>query len=442
MRLKKFALRGMIGLAVAIALCILFAGTVRSLTTPKVRFAAAKMGKFESVTELTGEVVFPETEEITVAVPEGISASVTRVFVSPGERVKKGQKLISAKVNDAEKTLASLQQEYDTQQKALESWSRKNGEIRLSRNEQQWKDAYEATREAESAERQARLSLLVLLGTGTMPESLPEDAGEEASAAWDRWQESKKTLSDARSRLSALDRFAIAEDVWTLLQQREETERKRDEAEAQMMTILLLGRQLETVTAPHAGYIAAVSVEKGGALSGDTVILTLMPEDAAPVIRTDVSDVKQSLQKGATVSIQSEYWGRVETKVTGMGLSSTGHPYADAEITQDVIYALGEVSEMMKEKIGLRLTTRAQEATCLIPASAVRGSGESRYVYIGETESSAFAGTKMIVRKQDVTVLAESADTVSIAEDLSRSKVLYMEDRALSEGGTVMQYEE
>ena len=128
MRLKKFALRGMIGLAVAIALCILFAGTVRSLTTPKVRFAAAKMGKFESVTELTGEVVFPETEEITVAVPEGISASVTRVFVSPGERVKKGQKLISAKVNDAEKTLASLQQEYDTQQKALESWSRKNGE--------------------------------------------------------------------------------------------------------------------------------------------------------------------------------------------------------------------------------------------------------------------------------------------------------------------------
>ena len=46
------------------------------------------------------------------------------------------------------------------------------------------------------------------------------------------------------------------------------------------------------------------------------------------------------------------------------------------------------------------------------------------------------------MRKYDVTVLAESASTVSVAEDLSYSKVLYMEDRVISEGGTVMLYEE
>ena len=45
MNLKTFALRGMIILAVVIALCILFSGTIRTLTTPKVRFAKAKMGK-------------------------------------------------------------------------------------------------------------------------------------------------------------------------------------------------------------------------------------------------------------------------------------------------------------------------------------------------------------------------------------------------------------
>ena len=96
----------------------------------------------------------------------------------------------------------------------------------------------------------------------------------------------------------------------------------------------------------------------------------------------------------------------------------------------------------MKEDIKLRLTTRAEEATCLLPASAVRGSGNGRYVYVGEQESSAFAGSRIAVRKYDVTVLAESASTVSVAEDLSYSKVLYMEDRVISEGGTVMLYEE
>ena len=47
MRLKKIALRGMIILAAIVALCILFAGTLRSLTTPKVEFAEVKNGKFE-----------------------------------------------------------------------------------------------------------------------------------------------------------------------------------------------------------------------------------------------------------------------------------------------------------------------------------------------------------------------------------------------------------
>ena len=75
-----------------------------------------------------------------------------------------------------------------------------------------------------------------------------------------------------------------------------------------------------------------------------------------------------------------------------------------------------------------------------VPASAVRGSGDSRYVLVGETESSAFGGNRMIAKKMSVTVLAESGSTVSVAEDLTWQKVLYMEDRALTEGGPVMQY--
>ena len=77
MRFRKFALRGIIILAVVIALCVLFSGTIRSLTTPKVRFAPVKQGKFESVTELSGKVVFPEVEEIVLNVPEDATLTVS-----------------------------------------------------------------------------------------------------------------------------------------------------------------------------------------------------------------------------------------------------------------------------------------------------------------------------------------------------------------------------
>ena len=446
MRLKKFALRGMIGLAVAIALCLIFSGTIRTLTTAKVRYAPVKMGKFESVTEMTGAVAFPEKEDMTLDVPEGLTLTVTRVYASAGQKVKKGAKLFGLAVTDAEKTLASLQQELDTAQAALSSWDRKNGSIRLSRNETLWMEAWEAARTAEKEERAARLAVLALLdpeAKGVMPESLPEKAGKDLKAAWETWEKAKGEADKARTKQAGLDRYAVADDTWTLLKQREENQKKRDDAEAQMMQIMLLSRQVETVTAPHAGYVISVAVEKGGILSGDEAALcAITPEKSGPVIRTDVSGIKQNIQKGTVIQIDSNSWGRVETKVIATGVSSTGHPYADAEITDDVIWSLGEISSILKEEIKLRIVSRAQESTCLVPAAAVRGSGDGRYVYVGETETSALAGSRITVRKTPVTVLGESGGTVSVAEDLARSKVLYMEDRAIDEGASVMLYEE
>ena len=123
-------------------------------------------------------------------------------------------------------------------------------------------------------------------------------------------------------------------------------------------------------------------------------------------------------------------------------MTSAGHPYIDAQITDDVIYSIGDVASIMKDDIKLRLTTRSKESTCLVPASAVRGGGDGRYVYIGQTEASALAGSRIVVEKLNVTVLSESASTVSIAEDLSWYKVLFMEDRVINEGDSVMLYEE
>ncbi len=446
MNLKKFALRGMIILAVVIALCILFSGTIRTLTTPKVRFAKAKMGKLETVTELKGQVAFPDSEKITVNVPEGQSLTITGLLVSPGEHVYAGARLVTMKVTGGDKALEELQAAYEKARKNLDDWERKNGNIRLSRNEELWMAAYEKAAAAEREEQNARLELLIALEPleiSKVPEQLPENADDSIRGCYAAWEEAVKTRDDARKELQGLDRYAIADDVWTLLEQKKGYEKEIADSESKMMEIQMLMRKVSVITAPHEGYIATVSVERNGTVnSGTETILTITPEGKSPVIRADTSEIKQNIQKGTSARVDTESWGRPETRIINTGLDEAGHPFADAEINQDIIYALGSVSTMMQNKITLRITTKAQQSTCLIPASAVRGTGESRFVYYAEQEESAFAGKKITVKEQPVKVLAENASTVSVDEDMSYLKIIYMEDRHISEGDTVMQYEE
>ncbi len=443
MKMKKFALRGLVILAVVVALCIFFSGTVRTLTTPKVRFAQAKMGKMETETKLTGKVVFPEVEELRIPVPEGVTLTVTRVAVSAGDRVKAGDTLAAAKVTDGEKNLESLRKESETAEKELRALRKKTGTIRLTRGELEWQEAWQQDAAARNSERDAWVEVNTSLrqaGLAMENGALPEAAGEEIQAQYEAWKEASRAAEAAADRLAGLERYAIQETTWTAMQQISEYEQKIADAEERMTALQVLIRTTEKITAPRAAYISEVSMEKGATVDGDTVILKMTAEGTNPMIRVDLSEVKQEISPGTTLYIESDAWSRPATKILSVGLNLDGHPYGDAEITSDVVYALGNVGAMMKEDVHAVLVTRSKDSTCLLPASAVRGSGDSRYVYTAEEQNSAFGGSSMKVRKTSVTVLAESGSTASVAEDLTYSKVLYMEDRALTEGGAVMEY--
>ena len=444
MKMKKFALRGMVILAVAVALCIFFSGTVRSLTTPKVRFAQVKMGRMEQETELKGQVVFPAEEEVKVSVPEGLSLTVTRVYVTAGDKVKKGDNLIASKVTDGEKTLEKLKKDAAATQRELRALELKTKDIRLTSGEKRWQEARLAESAAREAAQAAKVDLQAALRMAglemTGKNTLPEDAGEELKALFDAWILADGEAASAAEVLSEVDRYAIDEDTWNQMQQMKEKQETLASLEEQMTDIQVLSRTAAKVTAPRTAYVSKVNVEKGGNADGDTVLLTLTPKGSNPVIRVDLSEVKQEVKDGTAITLLSDGWSDPSSKVVNTGLTSEGRPYADVEITQDVVYAMGSVASMMKNEIKARLTTRSSESTCLLPASAVRGSGEDRYVYVGQTESSTFGGNQMKAVRQNVKVLAENGSTVSVAEDLTYQKVLYMEDRALTENGTVMEY--
>ena len=442
--MKKFALRGLITVAVVVALCIFFSGTVRTLTTPKVRFAQAKMGRMETETELKGKVVFPETEELILPIPEGINLTVTRVRVAAGDKVKSGATLLNARVTDADRKLESLKKDLETARKDLAAKNRKLENVRLTRSEQQWQTAWEKHDAAQQAEALLRVELQAALRQAglalTEKGELPEEAGDDLRQQMADWQQAQQQTEQAAAALAALERYAIPETTWTAMQEQAEAEKKITGLEDQITELQVWMRTAEKITAPRASYVAEVSVEKGSTLDGDTVLMKLTAEKADPVIRVDLTDVKQEVKQGTVMQLEADSWERPSVKVVEVGLTLEGHPYADLEINKDAVYAMGSVGAMMKNDIKVRLNARSQESTCLLPASAVRGSGSDRYVYVGTMESSTFGGSRMVAEKKTVTVLAESGSTVSVSEDLSYDKVLYMEDRALTEGGAVMEY--
>ncbi len=443
MNMKRFALKGLGILAAVVAFCMFFSGTIRTLTTPKVRFAQVRMGKMEQETELTGKVVFPEEEELRIALPEGVTLTLTGVQASPGDRVKKGSTLATARVTDREKSLAELRKELANTRKELRTLEKKAGAIRLTRGEESWKKAWERENEARSREQEARVSLQAAAAEAGIPwpaETLPEEAGEEFTGLYEGWRQAKEDLAAAEAELARLERYAIPEESWSVLQQREEALRKQQQLEGQMTDLEVTARIRQKITAPRTAYVTGVPVEKGSVVDADTVLLKLTAEGKDPVIRVDLSGVKQEVSPGTSLIFDSDGWEKPSSKVIGLGMTAEGRPYADVEISEELTRALGNVSTLMKKEIRGRLVTRSKEATCLVPAAAVRGSGENRYVYIGENESSTFGGNQMKARKMDVRVLAESGSTVSLAEDLTYQRVLYMEDRALSEGCAVMEY--
>lgn len=84
MKLKRFALKGLIVLAVVVALCMFFARTVQTITTPKVQLVTGTTGKFEQAMKFTAQVEFPEKEDVTLKDAVKSSITVDKVYVPGG----------------------------------------------------------------------------------------------------------------------------------------------------------------------------------------------------------------------------------------------------------------------------------------------------------------------------------------------------------------------
>lgn len=450
MNLKKIAARSMAVLAVAVALCMFFSGTIKTITTAKVQLVRAKTGRLEERTELSGKLTFTEVEHVQYALSQGRSLQITKVNARPGYAVKAGDTIVEARVADYENAMQTCQASYDEALDQLLTLESKNSGIRIRRSDEIYAEAYFALRDLcrqEVAQRIEAEALLVQEGVSCSlaelsDKELAEGVSAELRAAVEAYWATVQAKAEAQAEMDGAARYMPDDGTWAYISGKRELEEKLAAAEEQMKELSMLNAGAREIAAPFDGYIVELAVKAGDIYDGSGDLFTISGESTQPVLRADISAVEKNVDEGMTVNMSTDRYGTIETKVLETGLDAEGMRYADVELTDKMISACGSVYAMMAADTQLILINRAKAQSTLLAASAVHGTGDDRYIYTVETSYSSTGNSKMTVRRMAVTVFGEADGMASIEEELGYCDIACMEDRPISDGDSVMLYSE
>lgn len=443
---KQKALKALAVLAAVIALCMFFARTVQTITTPKVQRISPTKGKLEEKIPLTAQVYFPQTEEIVIEAAADLHLTVEQVKVKAGTQVSKGDVIFTATAPEYESKRKEIQENYD--KKVRELAEERAGNVRLATTSTQ-NEAYNALMDAYEAYYQARYQ--ARLAAQNAGYTLPADettwaeltdapvtvrqAAASSAAALAAMEESFQTLKSFYTKGGR-----VGDSTFTYIKKLDGIREEIDDYAAQLMELDTLRQSLLTITAPHDGYITEITLKRGDAYEGVKTAYIISAEGSEPVLRANVSQVSKTLKEGAKVSLTD---GTAST-ITALETGADGTKYVQIALNKDVLKSGGGLANLLKEtSIDVTVTYKASKNTTLIPASALRQDSDgSYYVYVvnqnyggGLLDNSGY-----VLQKTTVTVLEKTDKMVSIGEELQWSEIADREDRALSDGQAVMDY--
>lgn len=443
MNAKKIAVRGIIILAALVALCMFFSGTVRTIATAKVKVVQPRQGKLTQTVDLSAALVYPESNKVYIENGAGVSLDILSVKVDAGYEVKEGDVLFEAEVAGFDETMEQYRAAYYEAEDGLRGLEEKK--IRLKRTEEAWAEAYEGLDDAREAALDAGIAFrarLKIEGLEQDGDELPEGASETLAELYAQKQAAGEILAAAQDAMAQAERYSISEEARTYITERMKYEKALAAAEEDMLSLTVLNESVREVTATEDGYITEINVKVGEAFDAAGSPYAMCPKKEYPMLRCDTDDCPLNITKGMDATLTGSEGYDIESKVIAVGVTLAGNKYADVELDRGIIKDMGGLYAIASSGATVKVEYKAKRATTLLPAAAVRGSGDERYVYTLRTEESAFGTQKTVTVKQTVTVLAESDGIVSVEEDLSYERVAYMEDRSISEGDTVMEYVE
>ena len=155
---KNKALKGLLILALVVALCMYFARTVQTITTPKVKLVQASQGRIEQKLS-AGRPYFPVKTEVTLKKAVEYPIRVDKVYVKVGLFVKEGDTLFTATLTGYEAKEKELVTKYNEKAQALIDLDIKN---RKSSTQSKQNDLYDIMIDAQEklteAENKARVA--------------------------------------------------------------------------------------------------------------------------------------------------------------------------------------------------------------------------------------------------------------------------------------------
>ena len=444
--MKKFAIKGLIILGIVVLLCIFLSGTLRTITTAKVRIARVRTGYFENEITLTGSLKWPDTMNLTV---EGLTDEdmlvIRNMPVSAGSYVREGDLIAQCVVSNYDSRLSAMRESLNAKKKEYLELERKNGTMILTDQQEKWYSAYLRLNETSSSTQLLRQDLrLAAWRAGiTLDEEdkLPEGCGDETlldlRKALTAAEEEETTAEKAFEKMKLLN---ISEDVISYLDKKTELKEEMDTLTENITALRILNEQCASIRAPHTGYITATEMKAGDQIGMDTILLTMTIPGTEPVIRLEPEEDKLVIAAGTPVTL-SNGDQNVDSVISNSGVTAGGGLYADASVNQAILSALGGATSLTEEKsVTAKLTYRAENASTLIPITALRGNNDNYYIYVANSAVDTLGAERYTIEQKSVTVLDMNDSVASISESLKNNTIVYLEDRQLTDGCEVMMY--
>ncbi len=344
MKAKKIAVRGFIILAVTVALCMFFSETIRTIATPKVKLTQPRQGKLSQSVRVTGKLTFTESVEQFIEGAEGATGiTVKNIMVAVGQQVNKGDTIFEAEINDYQKSMDTLKEQYATADAALQALEQKN--INLKRTDIEWAEAYSERVKARDAELEARLKLETLLKLENTEHDadgkLPEGASEALKTAAADLLNATEVLTAAQARLAVAERYPVTDETRSYITDKTKHELELSRIEADMLSLRLLTERLTAVKAPKDCYITKINVKKGEAYDVSNPAYEICSLDVSPVMRADITDTTLTMSKGMAVSFEGRNGRYVEGKISVVGENIDGTRYIDIALTDSMLKNMG-----------------------------------------------------------------------------------------------------
>ncbi|MBO4367478.1 MAG: hypothetical protein J5859_02090, partial [Clostridia bacterium] len=266
------------------------------------------------------------------------------------------------------------------------------------------------------------------------------DASEKCLEAVAAYEQASEALSGAENEWKKLENYNIEDAVYTYLTDKYTYQKQMQTAEDSLSELVACQARGEAVTCPYDCYIVKVNVQKGDTWDGSQPMLQVCDKDTQLYFRSDITDKEEIISKNSSVTVQTGRYGSEESRVKDIKTEPDGKQYAYIDLNEDIIYGFGSLYAILQENRTATIVNKSQEAMCLVPVSAVHGSGNDRYVFTVETKENSLGARTMTVHKLSVTVKSETDGTAALADDISWYTLAYMEDRELSDGEIVMEY--